>query len=467
MGSKIFDFLHSSVLFDAKSLQSNFQKFADSQLRDEVARYREFVDANLDDLRAEISSTSGGFKLLADGGHVNVDLLKQCAWYAHQFVVHDPLYELSATRPALQRPMEQLVGLKPSDAFDRARLIERIRMMQSLTPMVATDYVKFLPISRLFEPPKQIPLTYSATGFSDALPPALLDWVKRHAQIDEVKVLDGKYMGFRPKGQLRPVRHIGLQFERSDAHAPMIFTLTENEIRKLDPQTGEFEMFSTVPDTPPARRNFDVWVDQSMNSAAYHTVRRILLENMIAIECGATYLTASDFTAGVMQHGGGIDRDVQRHAIQALLALDVPFAADADITTLMELRRDEGEAFELFRVELERQFRAIQLESDPARAQTMARHAAHEIEAVGVAAVANKVRALKARGRIESAIGIAGLVGSVLSGGWSLLATAGAALAGAKTAHEYWSGRSEHPAFFMWRVKDASAKRVGVLRGLR
>jgi hypothetical protein len=153
--------------------------------------------------------------------------------------------------------------------------------------------------------------------------------------------------------------------------------------------------------------------------------------------------------------------------MQTLLNLDVPFAADADIATLMRLRRDEGEAFELFRLELEKQLRAIQLEADPEKARILAMHAVHEIEEVGVAAVASKLKSLKAKGSIDGAIGVAGLAGAVATGGWSLAATAHAVLSGAKTAKEYLIGRREHPAFFVWRVKDASAKRRGALRGLR
>jgi len=77
MGTKLFDFLDNTILFDDAALASEFEAVDDPRLRDELSRYREFVDGNLDDLRGEIDSASGGLKLLADGGRISLDLLSR------------------------------------------------------------------------------------------------------------------------------------------------------------------------------------------------------------------------------------------------------------------------------------------------------------------------------------------------------------------------------------------------------
>jgi hypothetical protein len=59
MGTKIFDYLGSTVLFDSGALPCGFAGVDDARLQREVELYREFVDSNLDALQGEVSTAPG------------------------------------------------------------------------------------------------------------------------------------------------------------------------------------------------------------------------------------------------------------------------------------------------------------------------------------------------------------------------------------------------------------------------
>ena len=86
-------------------------------------------------------------------------------------------------------------------------------------------------------------------------------------------------------------------------------------------------------------------------------------------------------------------------------------------------------------------------------------HAVHELATVQVAAINRKVEAMRTKGLIEGGIAIAGLLGAVTGGTASLLATAGAVLAGAKTFADYQMTIRENPAFFLSKVGRARRER--------
>lgn len=466
MGSLLFDYLHDTPLFDAARLADQFSALSDAELLKELERYREFVDNHIEALRKEVTDTPGALKLVAEGGRAGRTLLTQTAWYAHQFILHDPVYGLGAPRPVLTAPMEQLLGIERSDVLDRSTLVAALRLLKELTPMVAANVVKLLPLGRLFEPPAELPMLFSPTGFADSLPPELMEWMRARAQVHPVAVVDGRVIARVAVNALRtPQRSIGVQFGEEPDGPHYFYNLLRQEIRKFDPSTGHFQSFSYLPEEPPTRGEYDAWVAQSVHQAARDAVGRVYAEMVEAESVGARYLAVTAFTADLLSRDARPISGIPEATLNTLLSLDVPFV-NVDLETLIRIRQDEGEPWERFRLELEKQFREIQLEDDPEKAALKARNAAHEITEVMVRDVAAKVKSLRVKGLIESAVGVAGLLGSVATAGWSLSATVGAALAGAKTAAEYRSGLREHPGYFAWRVRDASYKRRGPLKGL-
>jgi hypothetical protein len=178
-------------------------------------------------------------------------------------------------------------------------------------------------------------------------------------------------------------------------------------------------------------------------------------EAQLAENLGATYLTESPLVAELLSLEQPQDPDIAVHTANTVMSMQVPFVSGVDSATLMRVRQDDGEAFQAFREALEQRLKEIQLERDPETAATMARHVVHELTTVQVPAIERKVRALRAKGLLEGGLAFAGLVGAVATVGASLIATAMAVLAGAKTIADYRMNIRENPAYFLWKVSNA------------
>jgi len=141
------------------------------------------------------------------------------------------------------------------------------------------------------------------------------------------------------------------------------------------------------------------------------------------------------------------------------LNLELPFLDDVDAATLMKVRTEDGEAFQNFRLELEKQFRDLSLIADPEQLRIKAANALHELSCYQLNQVQQKIDQLKRRLLSDAAIGLGGLVGSFQNKGLGIAAIAVALLQGYKTIDEYWNQRRQNPAYFLWKVLKDSRKR--------
>jgi hypothetical protein len=372
----------------------------------------------------------------------------------NQFVVRDPLYEFGSPKSAAQEPMEQLLGLKTKSGFDRAALVSTIRLLKNLTSAVAANYVKLLPVSRFFESPKEVPITFSATGFADALPSPLMEWFRKKARLLELGMMNGQMVARYPSAkELAPRRGIAIEFGEPGDGGVFPFHLMKMEVLDMDEATGIVHFLNTLPEEPPTAAEFTAWVNQSIHQAARRFYHEVTTQAMLAAQYDAAYLTRSRVTADLLGLEQRASQDIPVHTANAIVSLDVPFAEGADLSTLMRIRQDDGEAFQAFREALEQKLREVQLEQDPERARVKAEHAVHELATVQAAAVARSVGALRKKGLLEGAIALAGLLAAVSTNGLSLLATAHAALSGWKTLEDYRTKVRESPAYFLWKVK--------------
>lgn len=82
MGTKLFDYLGDSVLLDDHALSTEFAAITEDDLRMELARYREFALANLNELLAEVYACQSATKIFTGVRRpIELDLLKQGAFY--------------------------------------------------------------------------------------------------------------------------------------------------------------------------------------------------------------------------------------------------------------------------------------------------------------------------------------------------------------------------------------------------
>lgn len=132
--------------------------------------------------------------------------------------------------------------------------------------------------------------------------------------------------------------------------------------------------------------------------------------------------------------------------------IELPFLDEVDVETLMKVRQEEGEAFQSFRLELDRHLRELRLVKDPETLKIKTQNALHEISEVQAHQIGQKITYLKKRIFAEATIAAVSLLGTVQSGGLTLPVALLAALQGYKSLAEYQRQKRENPAFFLWKV---------------
>lgn len=454
MGSKVFDFLSESLLFDDTRISDQFAGTPEDEILKEIRRYREFCLTSAAELEREASSNTSNLKLFSGVRVVDPRLLKQSAFYVEQHILYDPLFELTSWKPPHEDKVRSaygafLGGHEASTAFDKPRLAKVVAYLKALTPMVAADYVKLLPTSYFFEPPEQFPLKYSENGFADAVPESLLKFFHENAVVESIKMEGGAMI---IDGSFELGRGVHVRFKGHGGEDARGYWLAQQEILPGEPGDRAMRVRTYLPPWPPEQEEFDNWVFQSINQTAGPLYRRLVLENTFAVRFGASYLSNSPFVFRLLEQVVPVEDTIQANTANALMRVNLPFLDGADAETLMKVRREDGEAFQSFRLELDKQLRDLRLIEDPETLRVRTENVLHELGEVQAHQINQKVAYLKKRIFAEVAVAAGSLMGAVQSGGLTLPVALLAAFQGYKSFAEYQRQKKENPAFFLWKV---------------
>jgi len=457
MGSRTFDFLTESFLLDDSLIRQGFRDISDSEIVAELKRYRGFCLSVAPELEAEIlTGPKSNLRLFSGIKDVGLDLLKQTTFYVHQHILYDPLFELTHQMNPEERKAQaafnSFFGFS-QPPLNKKRLANVAAYLRALRPMVAADYVKLMPTSYSFEPPKEIPLTYSETGFQERVPEALRQFFHERAIVESVKDEDGAKIIY-PKLEIG--RGIYIRFEDHDRSEGYGYILAP--IESVGGEDANVELLLGSTTAAPDREEFEAWVFQSINQSAGRIYSRVLAENIFAKRLNASYLTDSPLVFELLEQAVPLKEDISINTTNALLNMELPFIENIDVETLMRVRTDEGEAFENFRVALDKQLRDLRLESDPGKLKIKTENAMHELMDVQVRQIDQKLASLKKSILAEAAVTAAGLVGAIQSSGFTLPIALLAALKGYKSTTEYKAQKRDNPAFFLWKILKQSKR---------
>lgn len=458
MGSKVFDFLTESFLFDDGRISDRFGSTPEADILKELRRYREFCLSSAAELEQEASGKTSNLKLFSGVRRVGLRLLKQSAFYIEQHILYDPLFELTSWKPPHEDQVRNaynamLGGREASSSFDKEKLAKIVAYLKALTPMVAAGYVKLLPTSYFFEPPDQFPLKYSENGFADAVPASLLNFFHENAVVESVKMQGGAMI---VDGSFELGRGIHVRFEDHGGEDTRLYWLAQQEIQPMKPGEQTLRVSTFLPPWPPEQEEFDRWVYQSINQTAGPLYRRLVLENTFAVRYGASYFSNSPFVFRLLEQVVPVEDTIQTNTANALMSVELPFLDEVDVETLMKVRQEEGEAFQSFRLELDKQLRDLRLVEDPETLRVKTENALHELSEVQLHQINQKMASLKKGVFADVAIAAGGLLGAVQSGGFTLPVALLAAFHGYKSFAAYQRQRRENPAFFLWKVLKGS-----------
>src|ERR1051326_249880 len=455
MGSRTFDFLAESFLLDDSLIRHEFRGIPESEIVGELKRYREFCLTVTPEVEAEIlTGPNSNLRLFSGIKHVGLDLLKQTTFYVHQHILYDPLFELTHQMNPdgreSQKVFNSVLGFSQRP-LNRKRLASVAAYLRGLRPMVAANYVKLVPTSYFFEPPKEVPLTHSETGFEERVPEALRQFFHERAIVESVKDVDGGKIIYPT---LEIGRSIYIRFEDNDLSEGYGYILMP--IESVSGEDANVELLLSKTTAPPEREEFEAWVFQSINQSAGRIYSRVLAENIFASRFNASYLSDSPLVFELLEQTVPLKDDVSINTTNALLNMELPFIENVDVETLMRVRIDEGEAFENFRVALDKQLRDLRLESDPRKLKIKTENAMHELMDVQVRQIDQKLASLKRSMLAEAGVTAAGLVGAIQSSGFTLPLSLLAAFKGYKSFSEYKTQKRENPAFFLWKILKQS-----------
>ncbi|SDG19090.1 hypothetical protein SAMN04244560_01931 [Thermoanaerobacter thermohydrosulfuricus] len=333
----------------------------------------------------------------------------------------------------------------------RQALTEVVRYMKSLTSAVTAGFVKFIPISYVHEPPKDISIYYSENGYSDALPSNLLEWFYKKVRVSSL-TKDVNGWSYKPGGKLKPCRGIVIDFEGYNGDSYSYF-LCESEIESIDKNTGYFTSHLWLPDEPPEKEIFNWWVYQSINRAAHNIVQEVFKEVEMAATFESTYLTSSSFVAELMNFNVlPVSTSLETDIANLVLSLQLPVVENVSLDKLMKIRINDGEAFQNFRIELEKNLRELRLIENKELLMKKLENVQHELSKVQVHEVEKKLNKIKRNTLGDVVLLTASLASTMQISGISLVGIATAVAYGIKNIMEYSSVIKENPAYFLWKL---------------
>ncbi|HZY37084.1 MAG TPA: hypothetical protein VFE53_10565 [Mucilaginibacter sp.] len=446
MGSVSYDFLANSILFDQKSIDNNFNDLSDDQLQLILQEYRKHSLNNYNVSIEEITKNKSSLKVFSEIEKMPFELLKQSALYFDQFVIYDPLFKITHEKSKASKAFAKFLGFDPPESIDREQLSQIANHLKMITPMVAGDFVKIIPLSYHLEPPKEIPITLPVNYYADSLPPEIISYFRERVKVTSTIETEN---GWDFLDHLDYTPGLFINFKGLHTNGGYTYNYAYPEIAKID---DKYITRLEIAKYPINKEEWNIWVFQCINSAAKSAYNKINLELMVANDLNATFLTDKDFIANIITENLNAKETVETASASQFLNMELPFMDRIDISKLMEIRQFEAETFTNFRIELERQCKELRLVSDPYEIKLRQENIIHDLGTVQVNKLNKKLTSLKNKGLLEASILFASLSGSVQTGGWSILTAAYAALSGIKSYRDYKDSIRENPAYFLWKV---------------
>jgi hypothetical protein len=378
-----------------------------------------------------------------------------------RYILQDPLFELTAKRSEAGKTLTKAGFVEPPSTdgeLDVARLRRALKFMKALTPMIAGNFVKFVPSSKAMEDSEEIPIYASDNYFEDALPSEVLRKYKEAASVSAVVSLGEGRIRFEP---LRPTRGISIRFRGDVGETRSMYSLHKIENTQLkDGTENEFTFTLSLPETPPDREHFLAWVRQSVNLAARNRFRETYEHAEMAMRVNAALSTRSQLRFDVLRTAIEPSTSRALHTANTFLNMDLPLLTDLDVENLMRVREEDGEAFANFRFALDQKLSSLREVSDMQTAKRMAEEALQELAEVQLHDVRQKISSLREKMGVATVISVVSLAAAVQNQGWGLLSAATLAAAPIASAYlDYRKDVKRHPAFFLWSALGKNGKK--------
>lgn len=439
MSRLALDFLTESVLWSDADQSEQYSVLDDDQLRHELARYREHV------LEQPIRMTQGlAATLSARDQGWGEGTVARSALYFDEVLLPDPVFELTEwTRDGVFAFETEL---------PRADLVQAVRRMRALVPLVRLGRVRFIPSTLALEAPERQLLLYSEDNFEGEVPLELREWFRDRAQIRKV-VTDGHgrrlVLVAPPDLDTSSIQVSFGQHGRVHTYDHMRFLEFNEEDRS----------FTSAQMPPTDEESLQAWVAQSLNRSAGGLLKDTITDAAIAWRMDSSFVTSCAVTAKLLE--GLPFEGISPPSPGLALELELPMVENASVEQIAELIEREPEAFEAFRFELNAVVESIHAAEGHSERAAQARDAVNKLTREQVHAVDRKVREARAALKWDipmTAVQLgAGLLG-LCAGDPSLGVLTAGLLTGGLTATGTLRKHQEHhalPGYFLWKLARA------------
>jgi len=459
MSVMCIEFLQNSFLWDNRMVDTGYFSVDERDLFDELQKYRENVLSNISEIQEGIHNDISTLNVCIESftDLPTEQLYKQLALYVDQIVIPDPLFELTEVKPGITSVFSTFMGVSNSENINRSDVANAVLYIKSIYLLITSNLVKLLPISLIHEAPKELPITYSETGFRDVLPPHIREF---YSSIVKVCNMERKanHLRLSMEEPLRPGTGIYVFFPDEDRRCGFAYQFMRSEVLNIDKQTGKFEFRSTIPDSI-SEMEFIAWVNQSINQASIKHFEEKYNELLLAKKVGCMYLSRSQLTANILSMSIKKPTPESQMATMAM-KLDLPVFSKISLADIISIRQNEGEAFHNFRSELNSKLISIRGIEDPKELRMQLDTISYEMNTLQVRDVEKEYRKIKRTLGIDATVLTGSLLASFVTGGLTLVGAAAAVAKGVLDSSKYFADVREHNGFFLWKLNKQASKNV-------
>lgn len=457
MSNIAFDFLTESLLFKEEYLANDFSLVSDNELISELRKYREHVIRNFKSIIQEISHSHDVTNIAIETFKElpSEDKLKQLALYMNQIIIGDPLFKETEEKGNLHSTMSQFMGLKAGEGLSKKRISDAARYMKNSTYLVASQFVKFLPVSLLNEAPHDLPIVYSENNFCNAFPRELYEWFHKNAQVHNIEKVDG-YMRCDPSKPLSLGTTIHVDFGKECLSNGMIYQFVRSEVEKINPNSQEVSFRQYIPDSI-SPSDFNTWVENSINRASIKVYNNIFNELYFARQANCMYLTESPFSAHLIQSAVPT-KDPKTDIANLTMELELPLFSQLPLNDIISIRCNYGEAFQNFRNMLAGKLTALRGITNPEELKRNLENVSYELSELQIHDINKEYKKIIRSFGFDGLLLTGSLITSFCTGGLTMLGAAGAVAKSGIDYMKYLSEVKENDGFFLWKVNRAAKK---------
>lgn len=457
-----YDFLSESILF-GKDLENNFLSTDENVLKKELGKYREHVLANKDDIVSEVLSSDKKVSVTIEsfGNYPDDELLKQLALYIDCVFIADPVFELTPERRKMDDVMTQYMGMKEKDTLDKDKLAEALRYMKKITRLVTCNFVKFVPITLLHEVSEYIPIRFDKDNFENCLPSEIMNFLRKHIKVHNLEPCES---GLRILSEepLKKGTGLYIYFPDCKERSGEIVQYMNMETTTICDKSGKMKFALKIPTTI-SDMEFNIWLNQSINTASKQLYDETYRELCFAQELHSMYMTRSQFKADLLAKGI-MNNSIQSKIANLALKLDVPVFQGISLDNIVEIRQHYGESFKNFRSELGNKLIHLNSIKDDEELKAELDAVSYEINETYINSINKEISSLKRSLGMDAVILTGTLLSSYVTGGMALTSAAALtieSIKGMRDSNKLFGDVRQNPGYFLWKIEKQKLKKWG------